>query len=37
MKFLRGSQRVAPKIAVKNPVDFVMEVFIYGESDNENS
>lgn len=37
MKFLKGSQRIRLKIAVKNPVEFVMEVFGQDESDNENS
>ena len=37
MKFLKGSQRTGLKIAVKNPVEFVMEVFGQDESDNENS
>ena len=37
MKFLKGSQRIGLKIAVKNPVEFVMEVFGQDESDDENS
>ena len=37
MKFLKNSQRISTKIAVKNPIEFVMEVFGYDESDNENS
>ena len=37
IKFLNGSQKMSSKIAVKNPVKFVMEVFEYDESDNENS
>lgn len=37
MKFLKGSQRIRLKIAVKNPVEFVMEVFGQDESDNENN
>ncbi len=37
MKFLKGSQRTGLKIAVKNPVEFVMEVFGQDESDDENS
>lgn len=37
IKFLRNSQRINTKIAVKNPIEFVMEVFGYDESDNENS
>ncbi len=37
MKFLKNSQRVNTKIAVKNPIEFVMEVFGYDEPDNENS
>lgn len=37
IKFLRGSQKVNPKIAVKNPVAFIMEVFDYDESDNKSS
>lgn len=37
MKFLKYSQRISTKIAVKNPIEFVMEVFGYDESDNENS
>lgn len=35
IKFLKGSQKIKPKIAVKNPVEFVMEVFDYDKSDNE--
>ncbi len=35
MKFLKASQRVKSKIAVINPVEFVMEVFGDDESDNE--
>ena len=35
MKFLKASQRVKSKIAVKNPVEFVMEVFGDDESNNE--
>lgn len=35
IKFLRGSQKIGAKIAVRNPVEFVMEVFDYDESDNE--
>ena len=37
MKFFRNSQRIKTKIPVKNPVEFVMEVFGYDESDNEDS
>lgn len=37
IKFLRGSRKVNPKIAVKNPVAFIMEVFDYDESDNKSS
>ncbi len=37
MKFLKNSQRVNTKIAIKNPIEFVMEVFSYDEPDNENS
>jgi len=35
MKFLKNSQRIRTKIAVKNPIEFVMEVFGYDESDDE--
>ena len=37
IKFLKGSQKIKTKIAVKNPVEFIMEVFDYDESDNESS
>ena len=37
IKFLKGSQKIKPKVAVKNPVEFIMEVFDYDESNNENS
>ncbi len=37
VKFLKGSQRIGSKIDVKNPVEFVMEVFEYDEPDDENS
>ena len=37
MKFLKNSQKTRTKIAVKNPIEFVMEVFGYDESNNENS
>lgn len=37
MKFLKNSQKINTKIAVKNPIEFVMEVFSYDESNNENS
>ena len=37
MKFIKNSRRIDMKIAVKNPIEFVMEVFGYDESDNENS
>lgn len=37
MKFLKESQRIKSKTVVKNPVEFVMEVFGYDESDNKNS
>lgn len=35
IKFLRNCQKVDAKIAVKNPVEFVMEVFDYDEPDHE--
>lgn len=35
IKFLKGCQRIKSKITVKNPVEFIMEVFEYDESDNE--
>lgn len=34
-KFLRASQQIKLEIVVKNPVEFVMEVFDYDEPDNE--
>lgn len=37
IKFLKGCQRIDLKIEVKNPVEFVMEVFGYDESDDEDS
>ena len=37
IKFIKGSLRIKPEIAVKNPVEFVMEVFDYDEPDNEDS
>ncbi len=37
MKFLKGCRRMDLEIEVKNPVEFVMEVFGYDESDNEDS
>ncbi len=37
MKFLKGSQKMAHKIAVKNPVEFIMEVFDYDKPDNESN
>lgn len=37
MKFLKNSHRIKTKIPVKNPVEFVMEVFGYDEPDNEGS
>ena len=37
IKFLRGVQKVNSKIATKNPVEFVMEVIEYDESNDENS
>lgn len=37
MKFLRNSQRICTKIAVKNPIEFVMEVLGYDESNNEDN
>ena len=37
MKFLKNSQRISTKITVKSPIEFVMEVFGYDESDNEDS
>lgn len=36
IKFLRGCHRINPKIEVKNPIEFVMEVFNH-ESDHEDS
>lgn len=35
MKFLKGCRRMDLGIEVKNPVEFVMEVFGYDESDNK--
>lgn len=35
IKFLRGCQRIKSGISVKNPVEFIMEVFRYDESDDE--
>lgn len=37
MKFLKNSQRISTMIAVKNPIEFLMEVFNYDEPDNENN
>lgn len=37
IKFLKGCRRIDLKVEVKNPVEFVMEVFGYDESDNEDS
>lgn len=37
MKFLKGSQRIKLNVTVKNPVEFVMEVFGQDGSDDENS
>ena len=37
MKFLKGSQKMAHKIAVKNPVEFIMEVFDYDKPNNESN
>lgn len=37
IKFLNNSQRIKPKVTVKNPVEFVMEVFSDDESDNKDS
>lgn len=37
MNFLKGCRRIDVKVEVKNPVEFVMEVFRYDESDDENS
>lgn len=37
VKFLRGSQKIKLNIDVKNPVEFIMEVFDYDESDNEDT
>lgn len=34
IKFLKGCHRIDAKIEVKNPVEFVMEVFGYDKSDN---
>lgn len=36
-KFLKSCRRMDLKVEVKNPVEFVMEVFGYDESDDENS
>lgn len=36
IKFLKGCQRIKSGISVKNPVEFIMEVFRYDESDDEN-
>lgn len=35
IKFLKGCQRIKSGISVKNPVEFIMEVFRYDESDDE--
>lgn len=35
IKFLKGCQKIKSKITVKNPVEFIMEVFENDESDNE--
>ncbi len=37
IKFLKGCHKIDLKVEVKNPVEFVMEVFGYDESNNENS
>lgn len=37
VKFLKGCHKIDVKVEVKNPVEFVMEVFGYDETDNENS
>ena len=37
LKFLKGCHKIDLKVEVKNPVEFVMEVFGYDESNNENS
>lgn len=37
MKFLKGSQKMAHKIAVKNPVEFIMEVFDHDKPNNESN
>lgn len=37
MKFLKNSQRISTRIAVKKPIEFLMEVFNYDEPDNENN
>lgn len=37
IKFLKGCHGIELKVEVKNPVEFVMEVFGYDESDNEDS
>lgn len=37
IKFLKGCHGIKLKVEVKNPVEFVMEVFGYDGSDNENS
>ncbi len=37
IRFLKSSKKIKSKIAVKNPVEFAMEVFAYDESDNEYS
>ena len=34
---LKGCHKIDLKVEVKNPVEFVMEVFGYDESNNENS
>ncbi len=33
-KFLKGSQRIHPNILIKNPIEFVMEVFSYDDTNN---
>lgn len=33
-KFLKGSQRIHPNVLIKNPIEFVMEVFSYDDTNN---
>ena len=37
MKFLRNSKKIICKVGVKNPIEYVMEVFDYDDADNKNN